>query len=77
MNGKNTQGENIADNGGIRETYRAYLRSVESEGTEPRLPGLQQFSPEQLLFVSYAQVWCEIQTPESLLSQVSHVSCHV
>lgn len=73
LNGKNTQGENIADNGGIRETYRAYLRSVESEGAEPRLPGLQQFSPEQLLFVSYAQVWCEIQTPESLLSQVCHV----
>ena len=46
---------------------------MESEGTEPRLPGLQQFSPEQLLFVSYAQVWCEIQTPESLLSQVCHI----
>ena len=70
MNGKNTQGENIADNGGIRETYRAYLRSVESDGAEPRLPGLTQFTPEQLLFVSYAQVWCEIQTPESLLGQV-------
>jgi len=70
LNGKNTQGENIADNGGIRETYRAYLRSVESEGAEPRLPGLTQFTPEQLLFVSYAQVWCEIQTPESLLGQV-------
>jgi len=70
LNGKNTQGENIADNGGIRETYRAYIRSVESQGSEPRLPGLTQFTPEQMLFVSYAQVWCEIQTPESLLGQV-------
>lgn len=70
LNGKNTQGENIADNGGIRETFRAYLRSVESEGAEPRLPGLIEFTPEQMLFVSYAQVWCEIQTPESLLGQV-------
>merc|ERR1712121_596859 len=70
LNGKNTQGENIADNGGIRETYRAYLRSVESEGSEPRLPGLEMFTPKQMFFVSYAQAWCEIQTPESLLGQV-------
>merc|ERR1719384_715789 len=70
LNGKNCQGENIADNGGIRETYRAYSNSVASEGAEPKLPGLTQFTSEQLLFVSYAQVWCEIQTPESLLSQV-------
>ena len=56
LNGKNCQGENIADNGGIRETYRAYSNSVASEGAEPKLPGLTQFTSEQLLFVSYAQV---------------------
>lgn len=70
LNGRNTQGENIADNGGIRETFRAYTRSVESLGSEPSLPGLTQFTPQQMLFISYAQVWCEIQTPESLLGQV-------
>jgi len=70
LNGRNTQGENIADNGGIHETFRAYSRSVEAEGEEPALPGLTQFSPQQMLFISYAQVWCEIQTPESLLGQV-------
>ena len=56
LNGVNTQGENIADNGGIRETYRAYSNSVASDGAEPKLPGLTQFTSEQLLFVSYAQV---------------------
>lgn len=70
LNGKNTQGENIADNGGIHESFRAYLASIEVEGPEPALPGLQQFSPEQMFFISNAQVWCELQTPESLLGQV-------
>merc|ERR1712218_545823 len=35
-----------------------------------RASGLTQFTPQQMLFISYAQVWCEIQTPESLLGQV-------
>merc|ERR1711874_760593 len=70
LDGKRTQGENIADNGGIRESFRAYSRSVEDQGPEPALPGLIQFTSEQMFFISNAQVWCEIQTPKSLLSQV-------
>merc|ERR1719495_2036861 len=70
LNGKNTQGENIADNGGIRESFRAYLNSLDSLGDEPALPGLETFTAKQMFFVSNAQVWCEIQTPESLLGQV-------
>jgi len=70
LNGKNTQGENVADNGGIRESFRAYQHSVDTEGPEPALPGLVQFTPQQMFFISNAQVWCELQTPESLLGQV-------
>jgi len=70
LNGENTQGENIADNGGIHESFRAYQHSVESQGAEPALPGLTQFTPEQMFFISNAQVWCEISTPEALLGQV-------
>ena len=70
LNGKNTQSENIADNGGIHEAFRAYIRSIESHGGEPPLPGLTQFTSEQMFFISFAQVWCEIDTPEELLGQV-------
>lgn len=70
LNGKNTQGENIADNGGIHEAFRAYVRSTESQGEEPPLPGLTQFTSEQMFFISNAQVWCEMKTPEALLGQV-------
>ena len=56
LNGENTQGENIADNGGIHESFRAYQHSVESQGVEPALPGLTQFTPEQMFFISNAQV---------------------
>jgi predicted metalloendopeptidase len=49
-------GENIADNGGIRETFKAYqFYSQRSEGPQ-RLPYVSKYSPEQLLFLSFANV---------------------
>ena len=56
VNGENTQGENIADNGGIHEAFKAYQNSVANLGPEGSLPGLDQYTPEQLFFLSYAQV---------------------
>jgi predicted metalloendopeptidase len=70
LDGTNTQGENIADNGGIHESFRAYMKSIETMGEEPALPGLEQFTPQQMFFISFSQVWCELQTPQSLLGQV-------
>ncbi|KAL1469249.1 hypothetical protein MTO96_004958 [Rhipicephalus appendiculatus] len=51
IHGENTVGENIADNGGVRVAY------AESSGPV-NLPGLENFSPDQLFFISYALVWC-------------------
>ncbi|XP_041946102.1 membrane metallo-endopeptidase-like 1 isoform X1 [Alosa sapidissima] len=63
VSGISTLGENIADNGGIRQAYKAYLKWVEREGEEPRLPGLD-LDHKQLFFLNFAQVWCGAYRPE-------------
>ncbi|XP_058117957.1 neprilysin-2-like [Anopheles ziemanni] len=70
LNGINTQGENIADNGGIKEAYYAYRQWADKNGPEARLPGLD-LSPEQLFWLSAAQTWCSVYRPESVKMQIT------
>lgn len=55
-------GENIADNGGIKESYLAYQKWEEDNGPEPRLPGLE-YTPQQMFWISAAQTWCSVYRP--------------
>uniref|UniRef100_A0A1A9VZB7 Peptidase M13 N-terminal domain-containing protein n=1 Tax=Glossina brevipalpis TaxID=37001 RepID=A0A1A9VZB7_9MUSC len=63
INGDLTLGENIADNGGMREAYYAYKLHIKSNGRElMELPGLERYTHEQLFFISFGSLWCESYT---------------
>ncbi|KAL1137603.1 hypothetical protein AAG570_009299 [Ranatra chinensis] len=69
VNGRMTQGENIADNGGLKQSYRAYKKWVNRYGEEPRLPGVN-LTHDQLFFLNYAQIWCGTMRPEDALTKI-------
>ncbi|XP_075929059.1 membrane metallo-endopeptidase-like 1 isoform X6 [Petromyzon marinus] len=69
ISGVKTLGENIADNGGVRQAYWAYRRWVEEHGEEARLPGLA-LNHKQLFFLNFAQVWCGLHRPEFASSMI-------
>ncbi len=69
VDGKLTLGENIADLGGMKQAYLAY-RSWEQRHGVPQ-PLVEGLTDEQLFFVSWAQTWCSLGTPEFLRQQVT------
>jgi predicted metalloendopeptidase len=64
--GERTQGENIADLGGLKVAYGALERALAGR-PHPRIGG---FTPEQRFFLSYAILWCGKARPEALRLRV-------
>lgn len=60
VNGSLTLGENIADLGGVTIAYEAFKKTKQGQ-SEEKIDG---FTPDQRFFLSWAQVWRGIITPE-------------
>ncbi|KAF4948867.1 hypothetical protein FSARC_13627 [Fusarium sarcochroum] len=64
VDGNLTLGENIADAGGVSSSYEAWKKWESKQGKAKNLPGLQDFSHEQLFFLKWGQTWCSNIPPE-------------
>ncbi|XP_068156294.1 neprilysin-4 isoform X2 [Drosophila tropicalis] len=73
LNGESTQGENIADNGGLRQAFHAYKRwqnEHPEEAQDEMLPGMNMTGP-QLFFLNFGQVWCGAMRPEAIRNKLN------
>ena len=68
VNGKLTEGENIADWGGLLTAYDALQRALARNG-RPAL--IERYTPEQRYFLAYAQSWRSHDRPERLRTRVT------
>uniref|UniRef100_A0A182ME88 Peptidase M13 N-terminal domain-containing protein n=1 Tax=Anopheles culicifacies TaxID=139723 RepID=A0A182ME88_9DIPT len=75
IDGLLTLGENIADNGGVREAFRAYQLYMKNVGKEPLLPGFEDYTHEQLFFISYGNIWCESNTQAAAKAYLDDSHC--
>ncbi|KAF0696980.1 Aste57867_12311 [Aphanomyces stellatus] len=63
INGTLTLGETIADNGGLKSSFRAYKEYLKTNGAESKFT---KETGEKLFFLSFAQGWCSKNTDEFL-----------
>jgi endothelin-converting enzyme/putative endopeptidase len=69
VNGKLTLGENIADLGGLKLAFLAYLDRAQKSGVDLEKTGSAEYgglNPEQQFFVAFGQNWCQKNRPENL-----------
>lgn len=67
VNGKLTEGENIADLGGVSIAYDAFENTFKNE---PHPGIIDGFSAEQRFFLAWAQMWRENDTPQALRQRI-------
>jgi putative endopeptidase len=69
VNGKLTLGENLADLGGLKLAFLAYLDRAQKSGIDGQQKGGAEYAnltPDQQFFVSFGQNWCQNNRPENL-----------
>jgi predicted metalloendopeptidase len=62
VNGELTQGENIADLGGVKLSYAALMKTLAGKPVVK----IDGFTPEQRFFLSFASIWRDNQRPEAV-----------
>ncbi|PYJ19415.1 MAG: peptidase M13, partial [Verrucomicrobia bacterium] len=65
VNGELTQGENIADIGGLKLAYAALQKALE-KNPQAREQKIDGFTPEQRFFLGWAQAWRANQRDQDL-----------
>lgn len=68
VQGRLVLGESIADLGGLKIAYAAWLKSWAGK---PHPPAIDGYTAEQRFFLAYAQIWREVSTDQFLRNQVA------
>jgi putative endopeptidase len=70
QNGHLTQGEDTADNGGMRIAFMALTNKLQASGKSLDEKDDSGWTPRQKFFLSYANEWCEQYRPELMRTAV-------
>ena len=66
VNGSLTQGENIADLGGVTISYNAFKKTKQGQSNDM----IDGFTPDQRFFLSWAQVWRGVVKPQEAMERI-------
>ncbi|WKY16511.1 hypothetical protein Q1695_001288 [Nippostrongylus brasiliensis] len=72
INGRRTEGENIADNGGMRAAIRAAQILSKRASERFTIAGLEDFTRMQYFFMNYALLWCGSTRRATLLESLAN-----
>ncbi|KAF1959992.1 peptidase family M13 [Byssothecium circinans] len=69
VNGDLTKGENVADVGGLAASFQAW-QARNTETPNQLLPGLEEYTREQLFYLSFGGVWCGKTRPAEAVRRI-------
>lgn len=73
MNGTKTLTEDIADNVGIKVAYEAYKKWQLNNVEEARLPGFENYTSNQMFWLSFARTFCVKHSKEEILYRIKNL----